>query len=58
MILLRALIVIRHFRVPFPLFQIESKCETFHMKMSSTCSFIFMQIKVILLRMVSHLDPL
>ena len=28
------------------LFQNESKCETFHMKMSSACSFIFMQIKV------------
>ena len=27
-----------------PLFQNESKCDTFHMKMSSTCSFIFMQI--------------
>ena len=24
-----------------PLFQNESKCETFHMKMSSACSFIF-----------------
>ena len=30
-----------------PLFQNQSKCETFHMKMSSACSFIFMQIKVI-----------
>ena len=28
-----------------PLFQNESKCETFHMKMSSACSFIFMQSK-------------
>ena len=27
-----------------PLFQNESKCETFHMKMSSACRFIFMQI--------------
>ena len=27
-----------------PLFQNESKCETFHMKSSSACSFIFMQI--------------
>ena len=27
-----------------PLFQNESKCETFHMKTSSACSFIFMQI--------------
>ena len=39
-----------------PLFQNESTCETFHMKMSSACSFIFMQIKVIFIRMVSHLD--
>ena len=38
-----------------PLFQNESKCETFHVKMSSACSFIFMQIKVIFIRMVSHL---
>ena len=30
-----------------PLFQTEFKCETFHIKMSSECSFIFMQIKVI-----------
>ena len=43
---------------PMPLFQNESKCETFHMKMSSVCSFIFMQIKVIFIRMVSHLDSL
>ena len=48
---------------PFPsslvsLFQNESKCEPFHMKMSSAWSFIFMQIKVILIRMVSHLDSL
>ena len=41
-----------------PLFQNESKCETFHMKMSSACSSIFMQIKVIFIRMVSHLDSL
>ena len=41
-----------------PLFQNESKCETFHMKMSSACSLIFMQIKVIFIRMVSHLDSL
>ena len=41
-----------------PLFQNESECETFHMKMSSACSFIFMQIKVIFIRMVSHLDSL
>ena len=43
---------------PVPLFQNESKCETFHMKMSSACSFILMQIKVIFIRMVSHLDSL
>ena len=41
-----------------PLFPNESKCETFHMKMSSAYSFIFMQIKVILIRIVSHLDSL
>ena len=39
-----------------PLFQSESKCETVHMKMSSACSFFFMQIKVIFITMVSHLD--
>ena len=27
-----------------PLFENESKCETFYIKMSSLCSFIFMQI--------------
>ena len=48
---------------PFPsslvsLFQNESKCETFHMKMSSACRFTFMQIKVSFIRMVSHLDSL
>ena len=41
-----------------PLFQTESKCKTFHMKMSSARSFFFMQIKVIFIRMVSHLDSL
>ena len=41
-----------------PLFQNESKCETFDMKMSSACSFIFMQINVIFIWMVSHLDSL
>ena len=41
-----------------PLFQNESERETFHMKMSSACSFIFMQIKVIFIRMVLHLDSL
>ena len=46
---------------PFPsslvsLFQNESKCETSHMKMSSACIFIFMQIKVIFIRKVSHLE--
>ena len=41
-----------------PLFQNESKCETFHMKMSSARSFFFMQIKVIFIRMVSHFDSL
>ena len=41
-----------------PLFENESKCETFHMKISSACSFILFQIKVISIRMVSHLDSL
>ena len=41
-----------------PLFQNESKYETFLMKMSSACSFILMQIKVIFITMVSHLDSL
>ena len=41
-----------------PLFQNTSKRETFHMKLSSACSFIFMQIKVIFVRMVLHLDSL
>ena len=39
-----------------PLFQNESKCETFHMQISFARSFIFMQIKVIFIRIVSHLD--
>ena len=39
-----------------PLLQNEFKCETLHMKMSSSCSFILMQIKLIFIRMVSHLD--
>ena len=39
-----------------PLFRSESKWKTFHMKMSSACSFFFMQIKVIFIRMVSHID--
>ena len=38
-----------------PLSQNESKCETFLTKLSSARSFIFMQIKVIFIRMVSHL---
>ena len=51
------------FNSPFPsslvyLFQNESKCETFHLKMSSACSFIFMRINTIFIRMVSQLDPL
>ena len=52
--------VIGHFRVLLhvPLFQNESTWETFHMKMSSVCNFIFMQIKVIFIRIVAHLKPL
>ena len=38
-----------------PLFQNESQRETFHMKMNFARSFIFMQIKVIVIRMVLHL---
>ena len=41
-----------------PPLQNESRCKTFHRKMSSACSFIFMQIKVIFIRVVSHLDSL
>ena len=41
-----------------PLFQNESKCKTFHMKMISSCNFIFMQVKVIFIRIVAHLNPL
>ena len=41
-----------------PLFQSESKCETFLMKMGSACSFILMQIQVLFIRIVSHLDSL
>ena len=39
-----------------PLFQNGSKCKTFHVNMKSACSFIFMQIQTIFIRMVSHLD--
>ena len=39
-----------------PLFQKEStKCETVHMKMNSAYRFIFMQIKLVLIRIVLHL---
>ena len=41
---------------PLPLFQNESRCETIHMKMSFTFTSIFMQIKVIFISMVSHVD--
>ena len=54
----RILHILRKTSSLVPLFQNESKCETFHMKMSSARSFIFMQIKVIFIRMVSHLDSL
>ena len=40
----------------FSLFQNNSWCKTFHMKMSFTDKFIFMQIKLIFIWMVSHLD--
>ena len=35
-----------------PLFQNESKGETFHSEMSSACSILFLQIKVIFIKMV------
>ena len=41
-----------------PLFQNESKCGIIVMKMSSACSFIFMQITVNFIRIVLHLDSL
>ena len=45
-----------------PLFEKESKCETFHMKMSSVCKLIFMQskcpVKVIFITMVSLLGSI
>ena len=53
--------IIRKKNRPFPsslvpLSENETKCETSHMKMSFACSFIFMRIKVIFIRMVLHLD--
>ena len=39
-----------------PLFQNESKCETFHMKMSFTYKSIRMQIILIFIWKISHLD--
>ena len=39
-----------------PLFQNESKCETFHMKMSFTHKSIRMQIILIFIWKISHLD--
>ena len=39
-------------------FKTSLSAKTFHTKMSSACSFIFMQIKVIFIRLVSHLDSL
>ena len=41
---------------PLPLYQNQSKCETIVMKISYAYRFIFMQIKVIFLRMFLHLD--
>ena len=50
---------IGHFRVPLCLcFKASLSAKSFLVKMSSACSFIFMQIKVIFLRKVSHLDSL
>ena len=36
-----------------PLFQNESKCEIFQMKMSFACSLSFIQLKVIFIKMAS-----
>ena len=47
-----------HFRVLLSLCFKTSLKEKPFVKMSSACSFIFMQIKVIFIRMVSHLDSL
>ena len=41
-----------------PKYEADTKCETFHMKIGSACFFIFLQINVIFIRMVSHLDSL
>ena len=40
----------------FPLCQNESKCKNIRMKMCSTYRFFFMQIKLVFIRMVLHLD--
>ena len=46
--------LIVHFRVLLgPMFQNESRCEIFQMKMSFACSFSFIQIKLVFIRMVS-----
>ena len=57
--LINLITVIDHFRVLLCLcFENESKCETFHIKLRSVCSFIFVQIKVIFIRMFSLIDSL
>ena len=50
---------IGHFRLLLYLcLKTSLSAKPFNMKMSSACSFIFMQIKVISIRIVSHLDSL
>ena len=43
---------------PLPLFQSESTCKTFHMKICSTFTSIFMPIKVIFIWMGLHKDSI
>ena len=49
-------LAIGHFRVAFCLFQNESKCEIFHMKMSMICIRMDLWVKLISIWKVSHLD--
>ena len=41
---------------PVPLFQNESKCKTFHMKMSLICIWMNLWVKLIFMWKVSHLN--
>ena len=44
-------------KIPVSLLK-DAEVELAHMKMSSACSFIFIQIKAIFIRMVFYLDSL